>query len=262
MLEASEDGPIPERSGLPKALLAHIEQFRQKHIRRVDEREKSRRRLPSGSHAQVARQLQSLKDDQGLEDVGALQLPPSVISDELAPGCFGSALTFKKGASECEVCLFAARCEPISKARERRLSKRLASDPEIMAEIEAERARNRRNKQKQRRRDRLGQSKQSAEAKKARSITNAEIMARGGQLKEWLATPGPRQSQIRKRAGEIMRSWILLEERRRELGVNPTPSDFASSLAQKLGRSLNRSQGQKRLALLQSLEEPGGPWAI
>ena len=35
------------------------------------------------------------------------------VSDDLAPGCYGSALAFKNDAPMCSACVFAARCEPL-----------------------------------------------------------------------------------------------------------------------------------------------------
>ena len=43
----------------------------------------------------------------------------------LAPGCFGSALTYKESQVECQTCPFAERCKPISEARMERLRAKL-----------------------------------------------------------------------------------------------------------------------------------------
>jgi hypothetical protein len=57
-----------------------------------------------------------------------------------------------------------------------------------------------------------------------------------------------------------MWSWIALEVKRRELGRDPTPSEYAEILTFMLKSPFTRSQGQKRLGLLLSFEQPGGPW--
>ncbi len=40
-----------------------------------------------------------------------------MIDETLAPGCFGSALTFELGSAECSQCMFAAQCGPKSAQR-------------------------------------------------------------------------------------------------------------------------------------------------
>jgi hypothetical protein len=42
-----------------------------------------------------------------------------------APGCFGSALTYKESAQECRGCQYASECEPLSKERLRILRETL-----------------------------------------------------------------------------------------------------------------------------------------
>ncbi len=41
-----------------------------------------------------------------------------------APGCFGSALTYREGTPECSTCEFAANCAPVSQQRLMRLRER------------------------------------------------------------------------------------------------------------------------------------------
>lgn len=241
---------------------ALAEQFRRKHSSK-------NLRLPIGPYAYTAAQIKRWKDDSSLDDVSTVQLPPPLVTDwgtlddRLAPGCFGSALTFKPDSPECNKCLFAPRCEVISNDRARRLFRKLGADPRVLAAIEVERERKRRNKQSQYQRDRRRCQEQTRVARSAQpinSVTREEIIGRRDSFKVWLSQSGSRQSQCRKRAPELMWSWIALEVKRRELGRDPTPSEYAEILTLMLKRRYTRSQGQKRLGLLLSFEQPGGPW--
>lgn len=47
------------------------------------------------------------------------------MENELAPGCFGSALTFQEGSPVCQQCPFASSCAPKSQASYERIAEKL-----------------------------------------------------------------------------------------------------------------------------------------
>lgn len=268
-------GHAPEMMGkvehcAPRANYGRLAKlFWEKQLRKVGRSECYDLRLALGCHAYTAAQIKRWKDDPTPDDARSTQLPPPVITakgaldDKLAPGCFGSALIFAPGSQECSQCPFAPRCEVISNDRARRLFRKLGADPRVLAAIEAERERKRRNKQSQYQRDRRRHQEQTRAARDAQPInpiTREEIINHRDAFKVWLSQSGSRQSQCRKRASELMWSWIALEVKRRELGRDPTPSEYAEILTFMLKSPFTRSQGQKRLGLLLSFEQPGGPW--
>ena len=79
----------------------------------------------------------------------------------------------------------------------------------------------------------------------------------------WLAIDGPRQRQLKPRAGEIMRKRIVLLQGRIDLGRELRPAEFCRRLAAcaYLDQEDTFQAARRQLGMLTALEGESGPWA-
>jgi hypothetical protein len=223
------------------------------------------------SDDEVARAVEAVENRDNAHGTGQLDI-------KLAPGCFGGPLLFRAGAKECVACPFMERCGPIATERLIALRKNLKdsraviekktlrlapADPDAIEpgyetpEKAKERAQARERQRRKRVRDAVPSFPAPAPVPTPAAASSPEAdRAREWhkQLIAWTAGTGPRQRKLRGREIEFVKVRVLRERLATELGREPTPGELAKRL------DADRDVVRRRLAVLEQLEQPEGPW--
>ncbi len=93
-------------------------------------------------------------------------------------------------------------------------------------------------------------------------VSEAQFREDSGRFEDWLKINGPRQRSFKNRKDSILHSRQVLLSFRETYGRNPSLAQFAEWLTEEFQEPCTRYQARRRLESLESLEGPGGPWAI
>lgn len=212
--------------------------------------------------------------EKAIAEAETVAAPTAEISTDLAPGCFGSALTYRADATECLQCMFASRCQPIHVDSVALLTAALATHPDTL------RRRALHEKKKVADKERIARARAEAKATTSTSTSTSTSTAASptGSLDDLkdgyqarldalrTATAGPSLShslrKLKGREADLASWWVARQMARAKHGPKASASRVAEyrTRISRGAEAFSKKQAENALARIAALEAPGSVW--